>query len=338
MTCFAFRSFPKKKETTQAKLIPKYDDYLLVPEKRPNALVRLICFPFAGGNAGVFSSKWSSDLPKAVEYVAVQYPGRQTRATEPFITDMKELARKITDSLTPLITKGKPYAFFAHSLGTLVAYETALEIRRRKLPLPEQLILSGRGAPGAIDFGGKPIDCDLPDNDFADLAVSRFGPSPGLIDQRLFSLSLPPLRADMKMYYSYEPELSDTSTENAPEPLEAPLPLPATVIGATGDPLSQSETIETWRAFFGREEAKEKHNDRENADAVTDIDTDSDADASYESESASAPAKKKKPFFFQKIVIDEPVHQYLDRRHFKEELMRCLSSLVVRTMEEEVWC
>jgi surfactin synthase thioesterase subunit len=75
---------------------------------------------------------------------------------------MTELVPKIVDSLTPLITKGnKPYAFLGHSLGTIIAYETALEIRRRGLPLPLHMLLSGRGAPGTPDPFGSPVDSDV---------------------------------------------------------------------------------------------------------------------------------------------------------------------------------
>ncbi|KAH7830026.1 putative medium-chain acyl-[acyl-carrier-protein] hydrolase [Monocercomonoides exilis] len=330
MSRFCLRSFPKRQNAVVPFTIEQYNSYLIVPEKRPNAVVRLFCFPFAGGNASTYSAKWSSDLPKSIEYVAVQYPGRQGRSSEPFITDMKELVSQITDALTPLIKKGnKPYSFFAHSLGTLVAYETALEIRRRKLPMPEQLILSGRGAPGTTDPFGKPIDCGLPDREFADLCVSRFGPSPGLIDQRLFSVSLPPLRADMKLYYSYTPLLSEDSTPSCPIPLEKPLAVPVTVFGATGDPLSQPEMLQTWQRFFTDEEDPDEDSGSDSESSESER-----RDDLYDDEMM----KRKKELFFERIVIDEPFHHYLERRNFKEDFMRCLSSLVVRSMEEEVWC
>lgn len=75
---------------------------------------------------------------------------------------MKVLVSEIVDAMTPLISNGeKPYAFFGHSLGTVIAYETALEIRRRGLPLPLQMFLAGRGAPGSPDPVAEPLDCDV---------------------------------------------------------------------------------------------------------------------------------------------------------------------------------
>jgi len=44
----------------------------------PAAPVRLICFPNAGGNTTAFRP-WSTQIPPAVELLAVQFPGRQKR-------------------------------------------------------------------------------------------------------------------------------------------------------------------------------------------------------------------------------------------------------------------
>ena len=75
---------------------------------------------------------------------------------------MKVLISEIVDAMTPYIkTSQKPYAFFGHSLGTLIAYETAIEIRNRHLPLPLQLFVAGRGAPGSPDPIPVPLDCDV---------------------------------------------------------------------------------------------------------------------------------------------------------------------------------
>ncbi|MCH0567184.1 thioesterase domain-containing protein [Streptomyces sp. MUM 2J] len=40
-----------------------------------NPLLRLVCFPRAGGAAGFFRS-WVDLIPEGVELIAVRYPGR----------------------------------------------------------------------------------------------------------------------------------------------------------------------------------------------------------------------------------------------------------------------
>ncbi|MEY9893890.1 surfactin synthase thioesterase subunit [Catenulispora sp. MAP12-49] len=48
----------------------------------PDAPVRLLCLPHAGGSASFFRAVSQALAPK-VEVLAVQYPGRQDRRGEP---------------------------------------------------------------------------------------------------------------------------------------------------------------------------------------------------------------------------------------------------------------
>ncbi|MGW5885127.1 thioesterase II family protein [Streptomyces koyangensis] len=66
----------------------------------PEAEVRLICFPHAGGSASFFFSVSRGLAPRA-EVLAMQYPGRQDRRSEPNVPDMTQLANKAADSLVP---------------------------------------------------------------------------------------------------------------------------------------------------------------------------------------------------------------------------------------------
>ncbi|KAK2962389.1 putative Gramicidin S biosynthesis protein GrsT [Blattamonas nauphoetae] len=218
--------------------LENYGKYLVTPEKKQQPVIRLYCFPFAGGTASVFTHGWSEPLPQQIEYIAIQLPGRQSRIDELCVTDIRKLTRQIVDEMEPLIKdKAVPYAFLGHSLGTLIAWECAHEIRRRKLVLPLHFLFSGRGAPGASDSYQTPVDIKSSDKEFADICVSRFGPSQALLDKQLWPLSLPPLRGDLELYYR-----TDKWHMRA-------LPVPLTVWGAHGDPISQESLVETWETF-----------------------------------------------------------------------------------------
>ena len=78
----------------------------------------------------------------------------------------------------------------------------------------------------------------LPDEEFANICLEMFGPSVGLLDHRLHSVTIPPLRADLQMYYKYSFNYSEET-----------LGIPIVVFGATGDPLSQEHVIRTWEQF-----------------------------------------------------------------------------------------
>lgn len=106
---------------------------------------RLVCFPHAGGSASYFHPV-SAMLSPAVEVLAVQYPGRQDRHSEPLVDDLFVLADELAGVLAA--ETGGPMAFFGHSMGASLAFEVArrLELRGTRLT---GLFVSGRRAPSA---------------------------------------------------------------------------------------------------------------------------------------------------------------------------------------------
>ncbi|MER5731267.1 alpha/beta fold hydrolase [Streptomyces sp. NPDC002138] len=87
--------------------------------------LRLVCFPHAGGGASYFRG-WARHLAPSVELLAVQYPGRESRFTEPLVGEMAPLAEAVSTELAaepPL-----PTVLFGHSMGAMVAYEALLRL------------------------------------------------------------------------------------------------------------------------------------------------------------------------------------------------------------------
>ena len=90
--------------------------------------LRLICFPYAGGGPSLFRG-WPLELSQQVEVCAVQRPGREARMKEPPIGDLRRLVVELADAIEPSLDR--PFALFGHSVGGLVAFEFARELRRR---------------------------------------------------------------------------------------------------------------------------------------------------------------------------------------------------------------
>jgi surfactin synthase thioesterase subunit len=111
---------------------------------RPNARLRLFCLPHAGGGAVEYRS-WSDDLSEDVEVHPVHLPGRESRLQEPAFDRIEPLVEALVEALGA--GPRRPYALFGHSMGALVAFELARELRRRSGPAPKHLFLSGRSAP-----------------------------------------------------------------------------------------------------------------------------------------------------------------------------------------------
>jgi medium-chain acyl-[acyl-carrier-protein] hydrolase len=205
--------------------------WLVIPAPRPTARLRLICFHYAGGGAHAYRT-WDKHLPPGIEVVAVQFPGRGVRLTEEPLTNIDALLPALMEGLTPALTK--PYAFFGHSMGALIAFEVTRSLRRQRKSLPVHLFVSGRGGPRERDWDVK--FSELPEAELV-AELERYGGAPKevLENTELIRLMLPTIRADFKLCetYSYVPE----------DPLDCPI----SACGGLEDFEVKQERLDTWR-------------------------------------------------------------------------------------------
>lgn len=199
---------------------------------RPHAGARIYAFPFAGGSAAVYRG-WADRLPSSVDLRAVQLPGRQDRMAQAPATDLAGLVRTLADELREDLTD-VPFAFFGHSMGALLSFELARELRRSGGPQPVLLGLSAWSSPR----GGLPHErySTLSDEAFLEV-LTRLGgmPQDVLAAPDLLRLVLPTLRADFAVVESH------TYQE------EPPLAVPMSVFGGTADPFTEARGVEEWR-------------------------------------------------------------------------------------------
>ncbi|KPI19100.1 Oleoyl-(acyl-carrier-protein) hydrolase [Actinobacteria bacterium OK074] len=165
----------------------------------PDAPVRLVCFPHAGGSAGFFFPLVEPLAPD-VELLAVQYPGRQNRRLEPCVDDIGALA----DAVAAALAEGgrsddRPLALFGHSMGAVVAFETA---RRLDRP-PLRLYASGRRAPGT--HRAEHVHRRDDDGIVAELRELSGTDSRILGDEEILRMILPAIRADYRAVETYRP-------------------------------------------------------------------------------------------------------------------------------------
>ncbi|MCB5906115.1 thioesterase II family protein [Streptomyces pinistramenti] len=177
---------------------PSADPWIRRFRPAPESRVRLVCFPHAGGAAS-FYLPLARQLPPGIEAWSLQYPGRQERRTEAPFTAIPELADAAFDALRPHLTE--PFAFFGHSMGSIVAFEVARRCERAGLPGPVRLFVSARRAPS--DPRRKAIR--LLDDDGLVAELERLGgTAPGVLaDAELRAMVLPAVRADYHAIETY---------------------------------------------------------------------------------------------------------------------------------------
>jgi medium-chain acyl-[acyl-carrier-protein] hydrolase len=181
-----------------------FNSWIAFRKPNPQARLRLFCFPYAGAGAAIFRT-WPDGLPAYVEVCPVQFPGRGTRLMEAPFTRLSPLVQALAQTLGPLLNK--PFAFFGHSLGALVGFELARQLRRQFGVQPVRLFVSAAHAP-QIPSRHRPIHA-LPEGEFLD-ELRHLNGTPGevLKHAELLQIMLPVLRADFAVYetYVYSPE------------------------------------------------------------------------------------------------------------------------------------
>ncbi|MFF7446756.1 MULTISPECIES: alpha/beta fold hydrolase [unclassified Streptomyces] len=206
--------------------------WVLRPEPRDGAAVRLLCVPYAGGGTTVFHG-WAAGLPDWIDVWLLRLPGREVRLREKPRTDLLRLAREAADALAPGLDG--PFAVFGHSLGALIGFEVARELRRRHGLEVSHLTVSARGTPEIPQ--AERMSHLLSDEEFLDALDRRFRAVPPQIrqDPEMRALYLPVLRGDIAMLETYRYRA------------ERPLRCAITALSGTEDQEAREEDMRGWR-------------------------------------------------------------------------------------------
>jgi medium-chain acyl-[acyl-carrier-protein] hydrolase len=165
-----------------------------------------------------------------VEIVSVQLPGRENRFNERAIESMDQLVGQLLDGLASYLTR--PFAFFGHSMGALLAFELIRHMRPGGLQ-PVHLFASGCRAPHLPSR--TPDWHTLPDPEFIAKIESLGGIPPELLAERQFlDTMLPTLRSDCALTETYVCR---------PQP---PLSCPVSAFGGLTDEEVFPEDVHAW--------------------------------------------------------------------------------------------
>lgn len=197
--------------------------------------LRLFCFPFAGGSAQDFEPL-AARLPRQIEVVGVDYPGRRSRFGEEPLAQLDLLVRDLAINIRSMLDR--PFAFYGHSNGALVAFELARRLPGMYFRAPEQLILGAKRSP---TLGAEDPMHQLPDQQFiARLRDYQGTPEQVLESAELMDVFLPILRADFA--------LSETHELTDPTPVQVPL----YAIAGRQDPLATPAMMAAWESLTSK--------------------------------------------------------------------------------------
>lgn len=213
------------------------------------ARVRLYCFAHAGGTAATYAP-WARLLAPEIEVCAVELPGHGTRMGEEPETDVRAMTQHILPRMIDLQSDRRPFAFYGHSLGAVVAYETALAMRDiayiaqhavscifsgpEPLLEPLHLFVGAARAPHLPPY--LPPLSHLDQDDFLLGVQQRYGgiSEAILAEPELLEMVVPPMRADFAAYESYR--------HGSIYPLSCPI----TAFAGSLDPVVSHEAVSGW--------------------------------------------------------------------------------------------
>jgi surfactin synthase thioesterase subunit len=208
---------------------PALTPYLISqPSEEPR--LRLFCFHHAGGGASIFSG-WPPVLGRVADVLPVQLPGREKRIREPRITDRAILIDELERNLGPYLRR--PYVFYGHSMGGLIAYDFAQQLLVHGNPGPDQVVVGASCAPHLPPL--PPGVEDLPDDRLAAWLIQMGGMSAMLLDYPDWlraAISL--VRDDLSLCRSH------------PRREFPPLPCPIQAFAGADDPLVPAAAVAGW--------------------------------------------------------------------------------------------
>ncbi len=204
----------------------------LAPVEDP--AVRLFMFHHAGGSHLLYRG-WAAEFPDDWEICLFDAPGRGQVQALPLIQGCAELVEYFNGALAPWLDR--PFAFFGHSMGGLIAYELTRTLVRKGGPLPCLLGISSYGAPCG-EAGADGTRHLLSDDELRDWLRHTGGCPPKLLDDDAVWRKFGPVfRSDFTLVDTWPPPRD-----------AAPLPVPVVAFGGHDDALVSADRLLAWAA------------------------------------------------------------------------------------------
>ncbi|WP_052360695.1 thioesterase II family protein [Oceanobacillus manasiensis] len=163
--------------------------------------IDLFCIPYAGGSASAIYGKWAQELAPIINLMPLELAGHGKRMSEPFHSNINGVVEDLLKNMRNRI-QDRPYAIYAHSMGTIIAYELVVAICTAGLPQPHALFLSGRQPPD-YQYVNKNFH-KMSEKDFLQ-EIKDIGGTPEKFfnSQELIDAFLPILRDDYRIIENY---------------------------------------------------------------------------------------------------------------------------------------
>ena len=193
---------------------------------------RVFAFPYSGAGASAYHQWVNYFNQHGIDFIGVRLPARENRLAEKPFSYLPLLIDTLLPEIIPLLNK--PFVFFGHSLGALIAFELSRALRKEGHTLPVHLFVSAFHPP-SLPNPNKALH-RLAQDDFID-GIRAYGNTSEkvLSNPLLMDLFLPMLRADFALHETYHYKK------------ESPLACPITVFKGRKDSFAKAEDMSDWQ-------------------------------------------------------------------------------------------
>jgi surfactin synthase thioesterase subunit len=201
--------------------------------------VRLFLLHHAGGSHTVFRG-WAGRFPSSWDVCAVNAPGHGSAADVPALSTLDALVEHLLGELEPWLDR--PFAFFGHSMGALVAFALARRAEATGRALPCWLGLSAHPGPRTAEAPPREHLHRLSAQELR-VALGHLGgvPAGAVADDRAWAQLEPLTRRDLVLSETWRP---------GPDALVVPVPVSA--FCGLDDPVANAAKATRWSAHTDR--------------------------------------------------------------------------------------
>jgi surfactin synthase thioesterase subunit len=193
---------------------------------------RVFAFPYSGAGSSAYHQWASYFSQRNIDFIGMRLPARENRMGEEPVSNLSLLINSLSSEIIPFLNK--PFVFFGHSLGALIAFELCRALRKKGASLPAHLFVSAFHPPSQPN-PNKALH-QLAENEFID-GIRAYGNTSEkvLSNALLMELLLPMLRADFALHETYHYKK------------EPPLSCPITVFKGDQDNFAKARDMSAWQ-------------------------------------------------------------------------------------------
>lgn len=202
-------------------------------EPRPSRL-RLVCFPHSGGSC--FAFQGLAELLPGVEVLGATLPGRGHRFAEEPDTRWDTVIAHVCAELAALAPK--PYAVLGHSLGGLLAFESARRMVDDGADAPVFVAASACPPPHRHDAERSRRIAALADRELLELLAGWGGLAAADVERPAMQRMVPGIRADFALGAEYPGDRTI-----------GPVPMPVIAWGSPDEDVVNFADLPEWERY-----------------------------------------------------------------------------------------